>query len=727
MKENRRKLTAVLLAAVMLLSLFPVAALAGQEAEISLDQAIQVVKQNFVIPAQCSEFSSGFRTDDESSYWSLRWYDSEDRSISFRANIDADTGEIIYMVIWQGNPEEKSSLPVISIADARQKGNELLQRLIPKRFADLQEVEGNQIIPLSNYGTYSLRWERVSNGIPVIGDSASIAVNLRTGEISRYRLQWSKKELPSPEGVISQEEAEKAFADAEMLKMQYLIPSQNWKADKEKQKNEPILVYCIDHKSNGIIDAFTGEPVESEDGNSYSGGIRGGYCDGMGSREKAAKLSLSPQEEQEIAQTAKLISQEEAVAALKKYLKIPAKMECVSANLEQNDYINPEGRTWNLQWRSKESDKGSSTYIYGKVNALTAEVMSFDVDNPATADKKASLKKDAAQKIANKFIKKIQPERYKEVKLEESNAGYWRNPELKAGEIPQRWNFNYVREINGVKCPGNGFRVSIDTANKSIVSYNYSWTNKEFPQTEGVLGQDEANEAFWQLVPLQLAYSKVYSSSGYIEGIKLAYQPRNIPGCPYVHMIDAFNGEGLDWDGQSAAEKIHPFVFNDISGHFAEKEIALLGQAGIFGEYDSSFHPDENIRIVSLLRAMLSLKNSIYYTLEMSDEQIMKEAKKSWGWLEENMAADSAVTRGQLARLMISFLDIEYLAHLEGIYKVPYQDAANISAEMQGYAALTWGLGIIKGDGNNFVSDHIVSRAETAVALVRILGVENQQ
>ena len=109
----------------------------------------------------------------------------------------------------------------------------------------------------------------------------------------------------------------------------------------------PRLVYAVKHESNAMIDAFTGKPVVAD----YYMGEAGG----MGESAKQMNLpapapdekSLSPEEQQEVEKSAGLITQGQAVEAVKKWVKIPDNMELRSAGLEKN-WKNSGLRTWNL-------------------------------------------------------------------------------------------------------------------------------------------------------------------------------------------------------------------------------------------------------------------------------------------------------------------------------------------------------------------------------------------
>ncbi|MGI5921772.1 MAG: YcdB/YcdC domain-containing protein, partial [Syntrophomonadaceae bacterium] len=394
MYQKRRKCMVWLITAVFLVSMWPAFAFGSDsdnQTGISLDQAIRTVKDHFTIPAAYTDFSSSFNSSDNHHSWSLIWRDSSGQGGYFSAQVDAVTGEIISMNNWKPENGSRTYLPAISINEARDIGTRFLEKLIPQRMASLQPVPGNQMIPLTNYdsASYTLRWERIANNIPVAGDGVNLEINLRNGEITGYNLNWSTLPLPSPAQAISAQQAEQIFVTNEMVKLQYIIPP-DYRPLAAKEKQSPLLVYTIAHESGGIIDAIKGTPLIPEPGQWLpNGGISYDQsAKGMEKRSKVASSPLTPEEEKEISQTANLISKEEAVAAVDKYIGIPAGTELQSSNLDR-DWQNPDNRIWSLYW-SPVSSKPSSS-LYARVNARTAEIISFSLDIPVTADQKPDL------------------------------------------------------------------------------------------------------------------------------------------------------------------------------------------------------------------------------------------------------------------------------------------------------------------------------------------------
>ncbi|WP_338823736.1 hypothetical protein MHOCP_19220 [Moorella humiferrea] len=711
------------LAVLLLLSFYPPAAAAGDAPAISLEQAIRTVKANFNIPQEYNIFTSSYDSYDNRQTWSLHWNAPADGG-SFNADVDARTGEIINMNTWKPGkrPGGGAGLPAVSAAAARQTAVELLNRLAARHVQELQLLPNdNQPVPINNSGpvTYTFRWQRLVNGIPFPADGATITVRGDDGQVTNYNLNWTEADFPAATGAITPERARQVFADAGMLELQYFLPSPV-KPLAAGEKRQVLLVYRLSHPSHGLIDALTGKPLDLGNGAWFDGGGSGEANLEMARKAMALQdgvpaKPLSPEELKEIEKTAKLISREEAVAAVKKWVDIPAGLTLRSANLYA-DWQDPEIRTWNLTWSSDSPENGKPGFMSARVNAINGELMGFDLPITSSGnDKSAKLDRQAARRLVEEFLQKVQPQRFKEVQLDENN---------RSGGGEAVLYFYYRRLVNGIPFPGNGIYVTVDAVAGRITSYNLNWGNFDFPAATGILDARQAVATFLQNRPLTLSYTRIYRPGSTDGGeIRLVYQPLGDSSSATSDMIDARTGQFLDWEGKPIAQQPRPYRFNDIAGNFAEKEISLLGQAGIFGEYGDAFHPDEKVTVVSLLRAMLMARYGVWGYQDLKDGEILQRARDE-NWLQGDLQPGAAVSRELLAKFLIRYLNLDRAARIEGIYKVPYRDAASLSPETLGYAALAWGLGIIKGNGFTFEPAHSITRAEAAAALVRALQVK---
>ncbi len=682
---------------------------------ISLEKAIQNVKQNFTIPSSLTEFTSSFESYGERQRWRLLWSSENDADDNFEAQVDALSGEIVHMYRWSGSNNSYSKTPSLSVLEARKIGQDLLARLLPGKLSSLTLQDDSSLIPLGAYESprYTMTWKRTNQGINVAMDYVRMEIDMQTGEVSSYNLNWTDKTFPSSANIVTEDQAHQTFISREILQLQYIKPQIR------NQQSQPQLIYGIRHPSNGMIDAVTGQPL------ALGGYYYSSYNAGAGNSMKIANyessadsmVELSPEELKEINNSAQFISQAKAIELVKKWLPISEDMLLDSASLEK-DWRDNETRLWSLSWRNNTSEEGYHSYVWAQLDAATGELLSFNLNLPPQKEisKADIIDQNSARAAAEKFIRSIQPQRWSEIKPDEMNS------QIRPMDLnPPTWSFNYLRLVNGVIYPNNGIEISIDSSSGQVSSYRFNWSKGKFPSRNSAITSQKANDIFLQTAPLTLYYTMVPNSQG-IEELKLVYQPEAKEG---FAMIDALTGTALDQEGKAITNKPRPYVFNDINGHFGEKEIKLLGQAGILGEYNPAFNPDENIKLVDLLRAMLSAKDGVYSVQGMDDKEIIKRCQ-NYNWIEKNTPINGNVSREQLAQLMIRFLNIDFLSQAEGIYLLSYQDAAQMSPRLKAYAALCWGLGIIKADGKTFNPQHAISRAEAAVALANTLSIKTR-
>ncbi len=731
---KKRKPMHWLLIALLLITLLPSAVLGASpgvkpnpQTSISLEKAIEIVKGNFTIPSDLSEFSSSFQDTDGNQVWRLNWRAKVEDKGEFTAAVDAASSEVTNINYWKPRNNSDSRVPGITVMQAQQTGQQLLNRLLPNKTAYLQMEKDTNLITLDSYSpsTYRLSWKRIYHNIPVGNDRVSMEIDMQNGQVLNYYLSWTDTKLPEPAQVISSDKARQIFADKQLLKLKYFCPDRIKPYRSGQQLvPQPQLVYAVQDPSQGMIDAFTGIPISGEYFRYWD------EAAGMGkNNEKMLALPdgqaptaiLSPEEQREVETSKKFISQEQAIQMVKKWVNIPPELELQSAILEPN-WRETRLRNWNLSWQSKSAAESIKrlrevplTNMWAQVDASSGELISFNISQPP-ADNKSALNQAAAQELADNFVKNIQSQRWQQLKLDNSDIQV-----SQPKTSPASWSFNYQRLVNGVIFPDDGIRIIIDASSQQIINYSLNWTKADFPGIDGLVDTSKANQLYLQAAPLKLGYIFPQREANQPEA-KLVYMPQSDQG---VSMIDAKSGTVLDSEGSILVPKLKACDFKDIKGHYGEKEIALLGQAGIFTEYGDSFHPDENLKLNSLLRAMLAAREGIYGVKDIDDKELSRRCQ-NMGWIKADMPLNTTVSRELLAQLMVRFLNIDFLTQVQGIYKLPYKDAASLSSTTQACAALTWGLGIIKADGKNFNPGHTVSRGEGASVLVHTLSVKTQ-
>lgn len=699
-------------------------------AEVSLEKAIQIVKTNFDVPDEYTDFSSSYNTYDGRQVWSLRWNGTSDKPGEFAAEVNAVNGDIVSLNYWKNEDQlaNSPSVPTITKAEAQEISDKLLSRLLSQRTEELKLIPSElEVVPL-NYGpfNYSFQYQRTINGVPFLSNGAVVQVSSTDGHISSYNLNWNDVKAPQANGVISVDQAQQAFAAAPFFKLEYWIPSY-YRPLNAGQKQDAKLVYQFEtENTGGAIDALTGQPVQLNQGEWLATDSFG--IGGMGSAEAKSASSISdrgpvltPQEQQEVDRTAKLLKQDEAIAAVKRWVEIPDNLTLRGANLSK-DWRNDDQRIWNFDWSNNSNVKEGENpgYLSARVSAATGELLGFSSSSEENSKNEVKYDRAAAQKLAEEFLKKVQPERFGQVVLD-SESDYLE----KMGIEP--WNnqaFSYQRVVNGINFPGNGMIVNVNPVNGKITNYELNWSEYNLPSPTGILSKDKAVESFLKARPLTLTYVRIYSN-GIPGDLRLVYLPiAKDRSVPTSNILDAKSGELLDYRGEPVEKGPKPYNFTDLAEVNGAPEITVLGQAGLFGEYGNSFKPQEKMSVSSLMRAMYLSRFGLWGNTGLTDKEIISKAK-DLGWLKEDLKPGDPVNRELLTKILLRYIQLNKLAELKDIYQVSFQDSDQISSDALGYVALASSTGIIKVEGKVLAPRDTVSRAEAATAMFRALGWHN--
>lgn len=690
------------------------------KAKFPLDQAIAKAKGTFNISNDYGRFESGFNTYGERAEWYLNWTrDSEPRgSISVRVN--AITGEIFSMDRWEELPpgQKYSGLPRYSYDESAKIAQEWLQKLLPA-YAGQIKLAPNQEQPFYGFGDrgpveYYYNFNRVANGITFPGNNIYIRISGDTGQLLGFGLNWDEKtSFPSATGRISPAEAEKVIG--QNIELVYFRPWTNG------AKDTPVkLVYRVKKGANLMVDAFTGKVVEGQ--------LYEGYDQAMGGaaqKESAARNEMTPAEQAEVDKIKNLLSAETAMAKVKNIVAVPAELKLTESRLTQ-DYQYPAQKQWTFHWYN-ENNSTDLQNISAGVNAVTGELVYYNIWKKGFEERKTTkpaFTLEQAKQRAEDFIKKQQPGRLAEIRLDNSlNSDY-----LEKG-ITRNYHFSYLRMVNGIPFTNNGFEIEVDGNTGEITNYQMNWWNVKFPDKSQEIGHAKAIEKFLSGGGLGLEYINADRGANQPK-VNLVYRLKDRPS----YLLDAKSGQYLNTRGDVITPK-ETTDFTDISGHPGAEAIKQLAKANMVKAADGKFYPDRNITKFEALEMLVASRGwQVPVPYDMLKEGKDKEEEKkrlintavSLGIIQPDDTKDLAkeLTRLELAKLMINTLDYDGVAKLAQIYTLPTKDAQLVPAQLRGYAALSLGLGLQTDNQGNYAPNEKVSRGYAAISLVRMLKVQ---
>ncbi len=712
-----KKLISILMIVTMLFACITIPAAADEGLNYDLDKALEIVKEKLDLNTEGYDFNSSYSENfyNGRKVWDLHWYKSYGNGESISVTLDAMTGEIINYNTWGPYQENYRKLPKYSKEQALEVAQEFLNKIAPEKLEEVTLFEN----PYDRYAFYNeyyyFNFNRKINDIPFDSNNISIGIDKNTLKVRTFYLNWDNGTFPSVEDVIGKDAAKKAFAEKQGIELSYQL------IYPEPNKPQAILVYTT--KGNSPIDAITGELIYNA--YYYPPYYGGGYYEKMAYSSYAYDRPVVTEEEQkDIDKKSTYITKEKAVEIVR--AQLPEVDSYTQTHASLNPSYGTENATWNLNWNKNDDKSGKYAYISASVDAVTSELKSFykgDSDMYNTDGKEAKITEEQGKEIAADFLKKIQPEKF-------ASAEYYKYENNFNPQYPQPvYNYNFIRKENGVFCNFNSLYVSVSAYTGEIVNYSYYWINVDLPKVDKIIDLDKAYEALYTKGDMVLRYIKQYDYSAGMEKseIKLAYVLDNFYG-----MIDANTGTIIGYDGKELLDVYEPFSFTDIEGHAAEADIQLLLEVGVLDPVSSEFAPDENILQKDFVKMLVKSMEPPYRYYPMYDMS-KPEAEYDYYYqtaiqkkliTERDKNPDGYVTKQDAAKMLVRALGYGYIADKANLFVMPFEDSNQIARSYRGSVVIADELGIFKAVERKFGPKKLLTRGESATALVNYLKVD---
>lgn len=711
----KRIVSIITLTAVLFSLLLTGPVSAAEAADVELKKAIEIAKSAFNFDTKGLDFNSSYsEINNGRKLWYLNWNSSLGTGSNISVTVDAATGEIISMSHWENTYTPAKKIPKYTREEALKVAENLVKTLHPDKFkaTELMPDYQNNYRIYYNTDTYSFNFMRKISGIAFQDNGMQVQIDKNTLKVKYFNLEWdTTMPIPDSTKAINADEAKKIYAEKLGIELAYQMIYPN-------NGGDPKLILVYNQKnSNYPIDAMTGEIIKQP----YYGpmyGMQEKYA--MGG-DAAVSYAPTPQEQKVIDDSSKYISREKALEALGKYLNIESKYKMEHSSLYGG--YNNENAAWSFSWSYNDKDNKTYSYMYGSVDAVTGEVKSFSISGsddqkPGTAPK---YTKEQCREIAEKFLKETQPEKFK-------NSEY-REPYYDVYTEPQNivyYNMYYIRKENGISAPFNNLNVTVNAYTGKVTGFNMAWQNLEFPDTAGIISLEDAYKTLYAKHDLVLKYIRVYNYSlnnGSNE-IRLAYMLND-----YYGMIDAKSGKFIDYNGKPIVDA-NKTDFTDITGHKYEKDIKMLVELGVLDSTVSKFNPDAKILQKDFVKLLMKAVQPEYYPIPYAESDNSEYDRYYENVIQQNILAkkdknpDAAVTRMDASKMTVKALGVGFVADLGNIFNLDVKDAADITAENKGYAAIAMALGITGSADGSFQPALELTKGETASMLINFLKVD---
>ena len=680
-----------------------------------LESAILTVKSRVEIPQEYSEFESDTLMSDRGvTSYDLKWStlkDENDETKYINITIDQYGNITKYSTSERNNYyyNGDAKLPNYTEEQLIQIGYDFLQKLNPDLISQFSFESGKTSGISISYPETTVIFHRYINGLPFCGDTASLYTNTSTGEISSMRVSLTYcDEVPMPDNLISESDAIGHFNNLSPMTAKYISSGENKAILVYEPKNQYLE---IDAKNGGEYKEYTDSSNKV-----MSGG--GGGGSNMAA-ESASDSGLTEKELEGIKQMNNLMSTEQLRSIAEGMTEL---------NLESDNYASCSYRRVYKSYEESEFDYYADlTYIkYDEnnkqsrkrisFNAATGEFLNYYSDSSNYGDKVPKYTEAQALDIAKSFADKYSNKEYINTdsdleasdKIDES-LDYYNN-----------YYFTFERKVNGFNYSPEYISVKVDKLTNEIISFTKQWSDKtEFESTENMISAEEAAEALMNTVGIELCYVSNLSA-GKTCSADLVYKLKGSGN----YYISAKTGKRVNYNGDEYKETQNSNTADDISGHYAEKQItALLAyNAIILPEGETSFRPDEAITQGEMITFASILKGQ-RFPRPLNYETIYRFAKNNNIVDYKDIAdAETICTRENGTMFIIRALGYQNIAELPDIFDCKFADKDLISPGIEGYVALSRGFGLIGGNPDNtFNPQGELTRADAAIMIYNFM------
>lgn len=681
-----KRTLSILLVLTLLLGM-SVPAFADEEGGQQLGNAIKAVKAAIDIPDSYSDFEYHSWQEDGRNVWTLIWNKSDDNASSITANVDADYNLTSFSRSYSN--QDKSGLGKVTADEGRKTAEAFLAKALPEKYKDFRFKSQS-----GSYGYLSYDYGIYVNDVPLSYVNTSVTVDLYSGDIDSYycydESAYTTKainaaDFPSKEKAIKTREAAEKFLDKIGVKLCYIT-----KFDYDKKTISTFPAYVLEDDGR-YIDALTGDIVASQKYYGYAGLQNEDASDsGGGSRDY-----FSPAEQSAVDNASSMLSQDEAVKIVAKYISnISSNSKVLNKSISKN-YFEKDKYTLYLDFEDASAS----------LNAMTGELLSYydyDYFYDNESKNKGGITKEKAKNIADSFLKSVAGDKYELMLLDDTDRDY--------GSDSGYYSFSYIRQVNGIDYTGNGAYISVSKADGKVAYYNMTWYDGvAFKPLDGAISEWDALGVFMD-EGFDLRYVITVDNN-----IALVYGfDDNIS-----FMVDPFGSDKINSRGEAYRDENTIQSYGDISGKWYEKTVKMLLDNGYYlNSADGNFHGGDRITQESFLRYLYAPSQAYYNSNDFY------EWMKNTGVIEDGEKNPNAnVSRADAARFMVRYMGLEKAGEHTDIYKNMFKD--KVPAGYEGYAALAKAFGIMNGDAKGrFNGSSYLTNAEAAVIIYNTLNLE---
>lgn len=720
----RRKLISFfILLSFMVTMVSPVMA-QSESPKFNQEQALKLAKEVLSVPDSLKNVQISYR---EESYneprkiWEFVWDDSKfGQWHNYRAEINADTGEIISFSEDQDWNQYTKSNKTKSEQECRVIAENLIKKLSAEKWQQVKEVTlpDRKYQEVYSYGPkrYQFTYQRVVDGIFFPENTINISINGENGKVMNYWCNWDNSiSFPKVQPSVTVEDAEKIFREKIGMNLMY-FQQYGYSPANIARKTPVPLYYSVwdDYGQTGVIDALTGKVIDM-------------YGKEVTVKEKVY-LPVKP-EPGANNDSGTILSLEEAKAKIKEYVNIPDNLKLMSSRYSEGWGAGSQ-KVWQFDYNLSDYRGGSSLNV--AVDAVTGELINYSRWEQAwdtNKEREVKLDYDACKKIAQEFLKKAAPNRADYVFLYEPLIKSVWFTDGKAIEPPV-YSFSFRRIVNGVAFPANSFNIDVDNVTGEIRSFWSNWdSGAKFTDTKDIISEQEAFDKLLAVEKPSLVYTyKVSENGAPSRELMLVYRFfKDVP-----RIVNASTGKV-----STTMEIENPIILEDVSGHWAERELRSLASWGIITGSNNKFNPDKPVTRAEFVN-MLAVAKGLE-PVEAKTPTFTDVPKEAWYYGSVEAAAkaglikgsggefnpDKTISRQEIVVMLINSLNDSGQQDSSLDLDKKFKDANTVSSWARKAVTKSVELGILAGKNGSLKPMDPATRAEAAVMLMKLISGEN--
>ena len=687
------------------------------------------------VPDDYTNFQPNYNEENEQqeAFWNLHWDSGAPGGGGIDAMVNATTGELWGLSQYQPAQPATGSRgqPELSRDDALAAAASWLQKVLPNYYGHLwHDPVSDQCPDLGlRQGTsfsYAFTFIRTENGIPFPENSATIQIDAGSGAVTSFQFIWDQNlkfpAYPDPTAMVPYGQVVSLWKTNAEIGLEYFLPPTFAPKIGGASGSGTARLLYVPKNAGIMIDAVTGEALKPESG--LFGGGGGGVTAGAAKMPQAASVHapLTPAEQTALAEMGKPISRDKALAIVKNLVVVPSGYQLQDSNLYQ-DYLGNR-QVWSFSWQQASMNaQGYQNSLSADVDAGSGQLIGFSLNAPAPDQQAApTLDEDQARDLAGGFLNKVAGAYLQQLDSLQTSPAPPIIPPASVASKPVSFTFTADRLVNGIPFDANGVSITVDAVRGMITSYRLNWWKMEFPGTQGVIGQDGAEEAFLGSRGLGLEYMwQTLASPGQDPAslpVRLVYALSQAPA-----YVDPFTGLALGDDFQP---QLNPNwqAFDDLAGQPEAEAVNLLADSRIIPVYGADFQPQARLSCGDWLIWLVRADNWRQASTGDPDQDYDQAYQQALalGILKpgEQYQPQADLDQATMAKMAVRALGWDEIAQFQGIWSQPAGGAGKVTEADLGYLSLAQGLGIIDLNDKDFDPAVGLTRAEGALILYKL-------